>query len=117
MRRLLAFAAAAIVWTASGGVRASTAETQARLAAARPVPAQSVAQPPPPVTASPPSADGEAMTAPPKPNLPSPRQPAPKPEPTPRHRLDLVLLPITLLALVAAVRWFARRRRPASKRV
>jgi hypothetical protein len=116
MRTLLAVLAAVIVAEAQGGLaQASTAETQARLAAARPVPTQAVTPPPPPVEPASPAARGAPLAAPPKPNLPSTEAPAPRP--TPRRDFGLILLLPALLVLVALVRWFARRRRSATRRV
>lgn len=112
----LAALVAAVVMGAHGGVaRASTAETQARLAAARPVATQSALPPPAPVAAHPPTTRQEPVAEPPRPDLPSPEAPAPKPEP--RRRLGLILLLPTLFAQVAIVRWLVRRGRKASRRV
>lgn len=97
------------------GARASTAETQARLAAARPVPTKTVSPPPAPVTGERPPPPPSATTAAPRPNLPP--TPAPSPKPAPRRDASLLLLIPALLGLVAIVRWLARRRRPAAKRV
>ena len=122
MRRSLAIAAVFAIQFA-GGAFASTAETQARLAAARPVTTEAVPAPPPPLSPHAPAARHEPVAGPPRPNLSSPESPAPElaPKPAPklaaRHDLGLVLLPPVLIALVALVRWFARRRRSASTRV
>lgn len=118
MRRSLAIAAVFAIQSA-GGAFASTAETQARLAAARPVTTEAVPAPPPPLSPHAPAARHEPVAGPPRPNLSSPESPAPglAPKPAPRHDLGLVLLPPALIALVALVRWFARRRRSVSKRV
>ena len=108
--------AAAIVAGSQGGLaQVSTAETQARLAAARPVPTQAVAPPSPPVEPASPATHREPLAAPPKPDLPSPKAPAPRA--APRRDFGLILLLPALLMLVASVRWFARRRRSAAKRV
>jgi hypothetical protein len=115
MRKRLAILAALAVGTSGGGAQASTAETQARLAAARPVATQAVTPPPPPIAPENTSGSREPMAAPPKTDLAAPE--APPPRSSPRHDLDLILLAPALIALVAVVRWFARRRRSGSKRV
>ncbi len=116
---LAVLALAALIGAQAGVARASTAETQARLAKVRPVATQSLAPPPKPVTADPPPAGHEPLAAPPKPDLPPTEASAPgtAPRPAPRHDAGLILLIPALIALVALVRWFARRRRSASKRV
>ena len=115
MRSLLAVAAVVTVQVADGAL-ASTAETQARLAAARPVATQAVSPPPAPVTGEqPPPGPGATTPAAPRPNLPAP--PAPAPKPAPRRDAGLLLLIPALLSVVALARWLARRRRSAVKRV
>lgn len=116
---LAALALAALIDAQAGVASASTAETQARLAKARPVATQSLPSPPRPVTADQPPARQEPLAAPPKPDFPPTEAFAPRaaPRPAPRHDAGLILLIPALIALVAFVRWFARRRRPASKRV
>jgi hypothetical protein len=106
---LLALGVAAAVGVQGAAAQASTADTQARLAAARPVTTTTVAPPPPPVTAAPPSVGPGHVAAPPKPDLPAP--PPAKPSPAPHRAPGFILLLPALLALVAVVRWFARRRR------
>ncbi|ADG09970.1 hypothetical protein B7G68_07595 [Caulobacter segnis] len=115
MRKRLALLAALAVGTSGGGAQASTADTQARLAAARPVATQAVTPPPPPVAPHKASGSREPMAAPPKTNLAAPE--APPPRAAPPRELGLILLAPALIALVAVVRWFARRRRSGSKRV
>ncbi|PZR34585.1 MAG: hypothetical protein DI526_10065 [Caulobacter segnis] len=111
---MLAVAAVVAVQAADGAL-ASTAETQARLAAARPVATKAVSPPPAPVTGEQPPPGPGATTAAPRPNLPAP--PAPSPKPAPRRDAGLLLLIPALLSIVALVRWLARRRRSAAKRV
>lgn len=110
--RLAVMLLAAVVGAQGGVARASTAETQARLAAARPVKAQSVL---PPVAPQRPPTAREPIAHPPRPNLPPPETSTPRP--AARRNLGLVLLLPTLFAQVALVRWLARRRRKASGRV
>lgn len=114
MRGLLA-GAAAVAWVGSGGVQASTADTRARLAAARPVATQAVSPPPAPVAGQQPRPAPGALSAPPKPNLPAPQAPSPRVEP--RRDAGLLLLIPALIGLVGLVRWLARRRRSAVRRV
>ena len=104
---LLALGAAA-VGVQGAAAQASTGDTQARLAAARPVTTKTVGPPPPPVTAAPPIVGPEPVAAPPKPDLPAP--PPAKPGSAPHRAPGFILLVPALLALVAVVRWFARRR-------
>ena len=112
---LAALAVATLIGAHAGLARASTAETQARLAKARPVATQTVTPPPPPVAPDRQTAGREPLTKPPRSDLPS--HEAPRPKPAPRHDFGLILLLPALLALVAVVRWFARRRRSGSQRV
>jgi hypothetical protein len=105
----LALGVMAAVGVQGAAAQASTADTQARLSAARPVTPQTVAPPPPPVTAARPTAGREPVAAPPRPDLPAP--PPAQPRPAPDRAPSFILLVPALLALVAVVRWFARRRR------
>ncbi|WP_143754932.1 hypothetical protein [Caulobacter sp. BP25] len=119
MRRLLAIIAAAVVAVQGGDAWASTAQTQARLATARPVATQAVAAPPPPVAPEQPTAPPQALAQAPRPDLPPPRNqtPAPARASTARGPAGPILLFVALLALVTVVRWFARRRQSTPKRV
>jgi len=98
--------------------QAASIADEKRFEAVRPVEPQTVAPPPAPVKPDRPGAAPQALTTPPRPSA-LPQSPDPRPSPSKRAGpgRSIILLMFGLLALVAIVRWLARRRLSGFKRV